>query len=217
MALDFNFELTDKGRRLLAKAMAGTNLRFTKFAIGSGKLTTQLPTELNGLIQPILDNLEIAVLKPLDHAVLIGCQVDNQEIETGFLWMETGLYAYDPDLGEILFCYANLGTTGIPVPPNTESSYSRKVRITMQWSDTAEVHINFSQSGIYALKEELGDLMELETKDKANTVAAINDVNRKADEAAYIIHDNGINKYRWGVDDIGVYYEEVTEAEEAEM
>jgi len=210
MALDFNFELTDKGNRLLAKAIAGASLKFTRFAIGSGKLTTQLPTELGDLIQPVLNYLEVSVLKPLDRAALVGCQVNNQDIVSGFLWTETGLFAHDPDLGEILFCYANLGTTGIPVPPNTESSYLRKVRITMKWSSTAEIHINYNQSGIYALKEEVGDLEELTTDNRINIVAAINELKEKVNDMGFFFGDDG-TKYRWGKDEIGVYYEDVVD------
>ena len=213
MALDFKFELTDKGKRLLAKAMAGTQLEFTRFSVGAGKLTTQIPAELTALIQPIIDDIEIAVLKPMDHTALIGCQVDNKDITVGFSWTETGLFAQDPELGEILFCYANLGTAEIPVPPNTESSYSRKVRIHMVWSESVEISISFNQSGIYALREEVGDIAELETKDKTNVVMAMNEVNAAAQDAKYIVGDDDGKKYRWGKDEKGIYFEEIEDGE----
>lgn len=103
MALDFKFELTDKGKRLLAKAMAGTQLEFTRFSVGAGKLTTQIPAELTALIQPIIDDIEIAVLKPMDHTALIGCQVDNKDITVGFSWTETGFLPRIRSLGRSFF------------------------------------------------------------------------------------------------------------------
>lgn len=36
---------------------------------------------------------------------------------------------------------------------------------------------------------------------------------QKINEAAYIKHDNGINKYRFGVDEIGVYFEVIDDEE----
>ncbi len=205
MALDFKFDLTDKGQRLIAKAAAedGVELEFTRLSAGAGKLTTEIPKEMNDLINPIMENLEIAELKALDHKTIVGYQVNNKDINVGFLWTETGLFAKDPDLGEILFCYANLGDTGIPIPPNTESSYSRKGRIIMSWSESKEINVLFNQSGIFALKSELDEHIE----EFNNTMIVVNE---KIEKAAYIIGEDG-TKYRWGIDSTGIYLEEVEE------
>lgn len=53
------------------------------------------------------------------------------------------------------------------------------------------------------------ETMMNENWDKIDTKIA--EQEQKIEKAAYITHDNGINKYRFGVDDIGVYWEEVTE------
>ncbi len=60
----------------------------------------------------------------------------------------------------------------------------------MVWSESVEISISFNQSGIYALREEVGDIAELETTDKTNVVMAVNEVNAVAQDAKYIVGDD---------------------------
>ncbi|MBY0088402.1 phage tail protein [Brevibacillus brevis] len=108
--------LTNKGRNLIAKAQTGVELKYTRFGIGDGELGGQSIVDLNALISQ-KQSLGIAKLKiqPGGKAV-VGTVISNKDITTGFYFREVGLFAQDPNEGEILFCYANCGPTAEYIP-----------------------------------------------------------------------------------------------------
>lgn len=108
--------LTNKGRALQVKAQAGTQLNFNRIAVGDGSLGGQSITNLNALISE-KKSLAISKLKTqsTDKAV-VGTVLSNQDIVTGFYLRELGVFAQDPDEGEILFCYGNAGAGAEYIP-----------------------------------------------------------------------------------------------------
>lgn len=119
MAIFGDVELTNAGKRLLAKAMTGQTLKFTKGYSGSGKLEEgQSIAELTHLITPIR-KMEITNMNvPPDIGVAeITLLMTNEGLEKGFLLREIGLFAEDPETKEeILYCYCNAGDYGDPIP-----------------------------------------------------------------------------------------------------
>lgn len=108
---------TNKGRNLQAKAEAGAALVFTKIKIGSGELGGQSISTLSDLITPV-KTLSITKCKTLSGGqAVIGTSFNNTDLATGFYWRELGLFATDPDLGEILYCYGNSGSNAEYIPP----------------------------------------------------------------------------------------------------
>lgn len=98
---------TNQGRNLQAKAETGVKLSFTRIAMGDGELSGQSISELTNLIHWVKD-INITTLKPLSGGYAsVGGRITNQGLATGFYWREVGLFATDPNLGEILYCYGN--------------------------------------------------------------------------------------------------------------
>lgn len=96
--------LTRKGRQLSAKVEAGTPLFITKIKLGDGVISsgTQLE-ELNDLVHP-MQIIGIAAKEVLDNGLCkIMATITNNDLETGYYITELGLYADDPDEGEILY------------------------------------------------------------------------------------------------------------------
>ena len=119
MAIFGGVELTNAGKILLAKAMTGKTLKFTKGYAGSGTLPEgQSIAELTDLISPRremdITNMEV----PADIGVAkITLMLTNKDLIQGFMLREIGLFAEDPDTGEsVLYCYCNAGDTGDPIP-----------------------------------------------------------------------------------------------------
>ncbi len=108
--------LTNKGRALQAKAQTGVQLNFTKVKVGDGSLSGQSILELNDLISPKkeLSILELKI-QPEGKATLKSF-LSNSDITTGFYWRELGVFAQDPDEGEILYCYGNAGENAEYIP-----------------------------------------------------------------------------------------------------
>lgn len=117
---------TNKGKILQAKAQAGAQLTFTRLAMGDGQLTGQSETELSNVINKKKD-IAITKLRPMNNgAVAIGGILSNSDLAQGFYWREIGLFANDPDVGEVLYCYGNAGTLAEYIPAGEGSQILEK-------------------------------------------------------------------------------------------
>lgn len=113
--------LTYAGRNILAKAITGKQLKFTRGAAGTGFLPDDEEFDtaaLTGLINPFRD-MEIASIDMTAHVgtAKVVMTLSNKELQTGFFLREIGLFAEDPDTGEeVLYGYCNAGNTADFMP-----------------------------------------------------------------------------------------------------
>lgn len=109
-------KFTQKGLNLQAKAQIGAELQYTRIGIGDGQYTGDIK-QLNGLIHEVL-SLPITSIRVKDNGqAIVGSAFSNADLSVGFYLREIGIYATDPDEGEILYCYANAGAFAGYVPP----------------------------------------------------------------------------------------------------
>lgn len=76
-------------------------------------------TEVSDLVRLIKHEMDAgitAVEKLGNGTTRLPIQFDNRDLEQGFAWRETGIYANDPDKGEILYSVTNSGDLSDPVP-----------------------------------------------------------------------------------------------------
>ncbi len=103
--------LTNAGRNLLAKALTGKTLLFTKAAVGNGDLGSKDPKTLTALISykkelPIQSMNTTGTLGTAE----VVLEMTNKGLTQGFFVKEYGLFARDPDTNsEILYAYRNMG------------------------------------------------------------------------------------------------------------
>lgn len=119
---------TSKGSALQAKATAGTALVFTKIVMGSGYLNGQSQIALTDVIEPKI-TLSISEIKRNGERAVIKANFSNESSAIGFYLREIGLYATDPDLGEILYCYGNAGTLAEYIPPESSQLIEKVISI----------------------------------------------------------------------------------------
>lgn len=94
--------MTDVGATLQAKINAGlTTLNFTRVAIGSGNRIGDLGSA-TGLIKEEL-TLGINKITQNGNTVTIELTISNTGVKTGFKITEMGLFATDPDVGEVMY------------------------------------------------------------------------------------------------------------------
>lgn len=94
--------MTDVGAALQAKVNAGlTTLKFTRVAIGSGSRTGGLGSA-TGLVKEEL-TLGINSITQKGSTVTLDLIISNSGLKTGFKITEMGLFATDPDDGEIMY------------------------------------------------------------------------------------------------------------------
>lgn len=107
---------TDKGKVLQSKVQSGALMKFTRIAAGDGQLNGASITSLNSLISE-KKSLTISKLKSTtDGKAIVGTVLSNQSVVSGFYFREIGVFAQDPDVGEILYCYGNAGDLGEYIP-----------------------------------------------------------------------------------------------------
>ena len=117
-----NSVVTHKGLALQAKLIAGTKLTITRAVAGTGYVTPgllQQQTAVGGVKQELTFS---AVSYPEEGKCALGCRLTNDGLPTGYTAMQVGVYATDPDEGEILyFITQSESNKGTEVPSETEA------------------------------------------------------------------------------------------------
>jgi hypothetical protein len=154
----WSYALTNKGRQLQAKAQAGAQLVYTRMAVGSGTLSGQSLESMTALIAPVKD-LNITRLKRPTGATraLIGATLTNQDVTTGFYLREIGIFATDPDDGEILYMYANAGATADYITPQGDGVIEKALNMNVFVGTAANITANIDESLVYATQQDLAD------------------------------------------------------------
>lgn len=158
MAAFGGMQITNRGRALQAKAQAGTQLQFTRLRVGSGNLSGQQIADLTDLIQPRMW-LQLNKLQPRPGGrAVVGAAMTNQDVTAGFYFRELGVYAQDPDIGEILYCYGNAGSGAEYIPAGGGPDIVEKqIDIITNVGNASNVSAVIDESLIYATKKELDD------------------------------------------------------------
>jgi len=102
--------ITTKGNTLIGKLLAsGGELTFTKATVGDGSVPSgQTPESMTDLGHYVMDGMIASISNPGAGEASVVVQVSSIGVEEGFNVKELGLYATDPDEGEILYSYLSL-------------------------------------------------------------------------------------------------------------
>lgn len=104
--------ITDKGQALIAKMIAGTgNIEFTKIAASSHTYTEGQLQALTALADVKQTSLISKVTRTNNVAIKVETAFTNTELKAGYYMKALGLYARDPQEGEILYA-ATVETSG---------------------------------------------------------------------------------------------------------
>ncbi|WP_153041013.1 GDSL-type esterase/lipase family protein [Clostridium magnum] len=163
-------KLTSKGILLMNKVQTGVPLNFTKVAIGDGYLANgQTLESLTELVHKTmdLDISNIDVNSSGDGTVKIKTTLSNQNLTAGIYVREIGLYANDPDSGEILYCVANAGNTADFIPGKGSDIIENVLEVITITGNASSVTATIDQSLVFTsqkeFNEKVGDVTELST------------------------------------------------------
>ncbi|WP_234404991.1 tail fiber protein [Paenibacillus bouchesdurhonensis] len=162
--------MTNKGRQLQAKAQAGAQLVYTRMAVGSGTLSGQSLESMTSLITPVKD-LTISRLKHPTGSIraLIGATLTNPDVTTGFYLREVGVFAEDPDVGEILYMYANAGATADYITPSGDGVIEKAINMNVFVGAATNITANIDESLVFVTQKELDDALAGITIEDAST------------------------------------------------
>ena len=110
--MEAGFTITKQGWHLLAKLLAGDKLELSKIMVGSGKVPEGVnPGEITELVRPVaLATSTVPQVEDKQVSFIVEYRSDlNGGLAEGFWLNEFGVYANDPDEGEVLLYYATMG------------------------------------------------------------------------------------------------------------
>ena len=142
-----NATMTDIGANLQAKVNAGkTKLTFTKIKVGSGVNATN-PLALTDVISSKWETTNF-VVKQEGKIVSVDTFITNNGIKEAFRMSEIGLFANDPDKGEILYAYLT-----DPEPDRMPAEggavvVSQELTIGMMFSNTGNVSLTVNMGAL---------------------------------------------------------------------
>lgn len=184
--------LTNRGRNLQAKTQAGAELKYTRIALGDGSLGTTPIVDLTTLKNQVMA-LPIHKLKVLTEGrALIGTVLSNQELNTGFYFRELGIFALDPDLGEVLYCYGNSGSLAEYIPAGGGPDIIEKnIDIQTLVGNTKNVSAIINNSLVYATENELRQVESSLRQSIENISIPVTSVNEKTGDIVLSAADVG--------------------------
>lgn len=191
MAQFSNLTLTNKGLALQVKAQTGAQLTFTRVGFGDGQLAYgENILSLTGLKNEKVSS-NIASNEVIgDGTSRVRTVLTNTGLIAGFYLREVGVFATDPDEGEILYAYSNAGQYPDFLPAGTGNTIVESTLSLITIIGNATNVNAFIPSGTYItaqdfkeknaeitshLAEKTQQITDLETnkasKDEVNTLA----------------------------------------------
>lgn len=142
-----NATMTDVGADLQAKVNAGkTKLTFTKIKVGSGVNATN-PLALTDVISSKWETTNF-VVKQEGKIVSVDTFITNTGIHEAFRMSEIGLFAQDPDKGEILYAYLTDPEPDRMPAEGGSVVVSQELTIGMVFSNTGNVSLTVNMGAL---------------------------------------------------------------------
>ena len=141
-------QLTNKGIALQAKVQAGTELEITKLKLGSGVVPsgTDIKT-LTDLITPE-QNLGIGGTEAVGDYCKVSATISNSGLEAGYYVRELGVFAQDPDEGEILYLYATDGAPDYLPAGGGSTVISQEFSVMIAVDDTDNIVVDIDPAAL---------------------------------------------------------------------
>ena len=164
--------LTNAGQALQTKVQAGATLAFTRIALGDGQLNGQPISPLTALISQKA-SVEVDTVRVVDSSTAQASGFfSNADITTGFWWRETGLFAQDPDVGEILYGYTNAGDAGDYIPTVEDTRIEKYIFCSIGVANATTVDITIPQSDTFIPMTQKGQPGGVASLDSSGKVPA---------------------------------------------
>lgn len=162
--------LTNAGQALQTKVLAGATLTFTRIALGDGQLNGQPIAPLTALISQKA-TVEVDSVRVVNTSTAqVAGFFSNADISTGFWWRETGVFAQDPDVGEILYGYTNAGDAGDYIPTVADTRIEKYIYCSIAVASATTVDITIPSSDTYIPMSQKGNAGGVATLDSGGKV-----------------------------------------------
>lgn len=189
--------LTQKGLALLGKS--GLGLVFTRVETGCGVFAASEDISRCAALRDKRQDVDIAsASKVSDCMASVKFTVTNEALTEQYLFTEIGLFAKDPDEGEILYALCVCTPENASVFPafNGKFIHSLKATLKIEVASGQSVEVVSGKPDVYVDMEEfeehqnsksahgIGALDDLTTSVRTSVVGAINEISRLLTECA---------------------------------
>lgn len=157
--------LTAKGRALQAKVEAGQTLELTKMKLGSGTPEPEEIDNLTDLKQP-QNIMGISSKNVKNNVCEVTSVILTSNITTPFYAREWGLFANDPDEGEILYMYTTDPNPDYIPDKNSALVISASYALNIAVLNVDNIIVNIDQEGLVTsgiLEEVLKNYLPIDT------------------------------------------------------
>lgn len=162
-----NAVVTNKGLALQAKLISGATMAITRAVTGTGTVDASLLQQQTA----VSGEKQAMTFRPVSYPETGKCSVPvyltNEALTTGYTIMQIGIYANDPDEGEILYflCQAESGT-GTPVPSVYENpGFSAEWNFTFQYGQADNVSVTVDPANTVT-RAEMNEKIAAETANR---------------------------------------------------
>lgn len=170
--------MTKKGLELCAKLVKGGELRVTRVLGGDGAKATDDYSSLTELANGRIafeTNRGVLYDENEPDRLTIPIYYDNAALAQGFNLTEIGVFAEDPDEGDILLCVVPGYAAPLPLPGMNEGRLELTMDLILQLSLAEEVQILLPPSLVYLTKSEADALYwRLDTQYPATWITETN-------------------------------------------
>lgn len=156
--------ITNKGQALMAKLIAGTTtVEFTKIRTSTNVYTNAQIPALTALANVKQTTDVSRVIRTNNVAVQVEGAIENSNLTTGYKINSVGLYAKDPDEGEILYAVASVASSdnGAWMPPfNGVAVSGAYFKLITTVSNSDNVSLQVDQAAVATV----GDIQDLQNQ-----------------------------------------------------
>lgn len=179
MALMKNTIITKKGQALMAKLIAGTaTTKFTKVALSSTVYSQSQLENLTALTNIKQQEAVSRTDRKNGNAVEVQAAVTNQTLNAGYYLNTIGLYATDPQEGEILYSVTIAEEADYMPPYNGVTSTGVFFKLLTVVSNSANVSLDIDPAAVATMAEiiRLTELIELHLNSETPHKSKVNGV-----------------------------------------
>ena len=149
-----SYVLTNAGRSMMARIIAGTVITFKRMAVGSGYLYNQDKyLEQTALVNEVLsiDQLEMEIDSNNKDVIRLQGKFSTSQLTQSFWYREFGIFIVDPDdeTKEILFAYGNQNDKAEYLTPHVDNKQIEKTldcKISVGESANVRIFINVDET-----------------------------------------------------------------------
>ena len=177
-------KLTDAGKNLYYRNMAGEGIKFTTIQLGNGTISGPI-SAMTALVSAVV-TIDAAVKNNAEQYADVSGHFSNAELEAGFYWREIGVFAADPDYPndrshDILYCYQNAYDTADFIPVASVETVEKNITVPIIVGDASTVSCTLSSSQVLVSEADL----EAHDKDANAHNALFEKINKELKETGH--------------------------------